>query len=118
MGIKHKYRALWSNRALRKLNKIDLTSDKALSFVCDCVILLPVRKSEYGLFKYIDAIVCEGGYPLFRLHNAGSLVCLDQAESQFRLDIMGKSNLPCVYPIEGRLRVDWTGEELRVTGLL
>lgn len=117
MGInKTRWRAKASKRYLQKINPFVLDKDKAYSFVCDELIALPT-KSDNPVFKNIDLILCNEGYPFCRLKGGGDILFLESSSRSFKLDVTYKNKLPCIYPSMGRLRVDWDGCDLHVTRL-
>jgi hypothetical protein len=117
MGIKKaRWRAKASKRYLQKIKPFELDDDKAYSFVCDEIIVLPVKSSN-PVFKNIDLIICNDGYPLCRLKGGGDLLFLESSNRSFKFDVTYKNGLACIYPSMGRLRVDWDGCDLHVSRL-
>ena len=116
MGIVKSLRM--SKRQIKRLEKIELDSDKALSFVCDEIVLLPVKKSKlFPLYKRIDAALFSFGEPLVRLKGGGDVVFVEPSNRSFKIDFAIKNNLARIFPTTGRLRIDWDGLDLHITKL-
>lgn len=106
-----------SKRKLLDVETITLDRDKALSFVCDDVILLPVGAKTCRLYKNLDAVLCRDCQPVVRLKGGGDVLFIEPSTRSFKIDVFNKSKVTRLFPTFGRLRVDWDGVDLHVTRL-
>lgn len=108
---------LMSKRQLNKVRSMKLNPGKALSFVCDDVILMPVKPKICKCFKNIDAVLCANGTPIVRLDGGGDVAVIEPTTESLKIDVLTKSKLTRIFPTYGRLRVDWDGMDLHITRL-
>lgn len=106
-----------SKRKLLNADVFELDDDKAVSFVCDSVILVPTKPRTCPFYKNIDAVLHKDDGTLIRLKGGGDVVFIESSTRSFKIDVLAKSKLTRIFPTFGRLRVDWDGLDLHITRL-
>jgi hypothetical protein len=104
-----------SKRKMRNIKAIECDKDKALSFVCDEVVLLPTGKNpHFSFYSQMHIILFADGEPLVKLVNDGDVVFIEPSASSFKIDVSVLNNLTRIFPTNGRIRVDWDGLSMHI----
>jgi hypothetical protein len=104
-----------SKRKFYRTQAVNLDNETALAFVCDEVIILPVKSRYVPFFKNIDVVICQEGEPIYRLKGGGDVIFMESSSRSYKIDVLEKSKLTRIIPTTGRMRVDWDGIDLHVT---
>lgn len=106
-----------SKRKILKTEIFELDKDFPLSFMCDDIVLIPVKSKTCMFYKNIDAVICVDGEPVYRLKGGGDVVFVEPSTRSIKIDILSKSKLHRLFPTYGRFIINWDGIDLHIKRL-